>query len=102
MRALRPGVHFIKDNLMEVPPIFRAIQKASGTSDREMFEVYNMGHRMEALLQEVRRGEVVAISESSGIAAQVVGRTEKSARADGKNHVTIRRTGGAIEYGPRD
>lgn len=96
------GVHFVKDNLMEVPPIFRAIQKASGTSDREMFEVYNMGHRMEVYCKKSDAAKVVEISESFGIAAQVVGRTEKSSRADDKNHVTIMRAGGAIEYGPRD
>lgn len=96
------GVHFVKDNLLPVPPIFRAIQKASGTTDREMFEVYNMGHRMEVYCKKSDAKKVVEIAESFGIAAQVVGYTEKSARADGKNHASIKYGSKKIEYGPRD
>ena len=76
------GVHHIKDNFLPVPPIFKAIQKASGTTDEEMFRVYNMGHR----------------SESFGIPAQVIGRTEPSQRPDGQNHVTIQHAGQTLTY----
>ena len=96
------GVHFVKDNLMDVPPIFKAIQKASRTSDKEMFEVYNMGHRMEVYCKKSDAKKVVEISELFGIKAQVVGYTEKSARADKKNHVSISYNSKTIEYGPRD
>ena len=96
------GVHFVKDSLMPIPPVFAAIQKASKTSDREMFEVYNMGHRMEVYCKPSDAQKVIAVSRSFGIDAAVIGRTEKSLRKDGKNHVTIVHNGKAIEYGPRD
>lgn len=96
------GVHFVKDNLLPVPPIFKAIQKASKTSDREMFEVYNMGHRMEVYCKPADAAKVIAVAKGFGIDAAVVGRTEKSKRPDGKNHVTIIHDSKTIEYGPRD
>lgn len=96
------GVHFVKDNLMPVPPIFKAIQKASKTSDREMFEVYNMGHRMEVYCLPGDAPKVIKLAKSYGIDAAVIGRTEKSMRADGKNHVSISYNSETIEYGPRD
>ncbi|MBQ6534921.1 MAG: hypothetical protein IJI37_07090, partial [Opitutales bacterium] len=96
------GVHFVKDNLMPVPPIFSAIQKASKTTDKEMFEVYNMGHRMEVYCKKSDAEKVVKIAKSFGIDAQVVGHTEKSARPDGKNHVSIKYGSKTLEYGPRD
>lgn len=96
------GVHFIKDNLMPIPPIFKAIQKASKTTDKEMFEVYNMGHRMEVYCKPEDAKKVIAVAKSFGIDAAVVGRTEKSKRKDGKNHVTIVHEQKTIEYGPRD
>ena len=96
------SVHFVKDNLMPVPPIFKAIQKASGTSDKEMFEVYNMGHRMEVYCKKSDAAKVIEISKSYGIDAQVIGYTEKSARADKKNHVTVKYAGRTLEYDPRD
>ncbi len=96
------GVHFVKDNLLPVPPIFKAIQKASKTTDREMFEVYNMGHRMEVYCKPADAAKVIAVAKGFGIDAAVVGRTEKSKRPDGKNHVTIIHDSKTIEYGPRD
>ena len=87
---------------MFIPPVFAAIQKASKTSDREMFEVYNMGHRMEVYCKPSDAQKVIAVSRSFGIDAAVIGRTEKSLRKDGKNHVTIVHNGETIEYGPRD
>lgn len=96
------GVHFIKDNMLPVPPIFGAIQKASKTSDKEMFEVYNMGHRMEVYCKPEDAKKVLGVAKSFGIDAAIVGRTEKSARPDKKNHVTIIRDGITLEYGLRD
>lgn len=103
-KCLRFGksVHFVKDNLMPVPPIFNAIKKASSTSDKEMFEVYNMGHRMEVYCSKTDAKKVVEIANSFGIDAQVIGYTEKSKRDDKKNHVTIKYAGKTLEYGPRD
>ena len=92
------GVHIIKDNFLPVPPIFTAIQKASGTTDEEMFRVYNMGHRMEIYCDPEAAEGIIAKSEAFGIPAQIVGRTEASQRPDGSNHVTIQHEGKTLEY----
>ena len=92
------GVHHIKDNFLPVPPIFKAIQKASGTTDEEMFRVYNMGHRMEIFCDPEAANAIIAQSESFGIPAQIVGRTEASLREDGQNHATIHHEGKTLEY----
>lgn len=93
------GVHHIKDNLFTIPPLFAEIQKASGTTDEEMYQVYNMGHRLEAYCTPQLADEVIAISSSFGIEAQVVGRTEPSDRPNQENHVTIRKQGMELSYG---
>ena len=92
------GVHHIKDNFLPIPPIFKAIQKASGTSDEEMFRVYNMGHRMDIYCDPAAAETIIAQSKSFGIPAQVVGRTEATQREDGANHVTIHHEGKKLEY----
>ena len=96
------GVHFVKDNLFDPPAVFKAIQNASKTTLKEMYEVYNMGHRMEVYCAEKDVDKVIAIAKSFKIAAQKVGYTEKTQRADGKNHLTIKLGSKRIEYGPRD
>jgi len=73
------NLHIIKDNLFEVPPLFRIIQEQSGTSWAEMYKVFNMGHRMELYVPEEIATELISISESFGIEAKVVGRCEASA-----------------------
>lgn len=72
------NLHIIKDNLFEIPPLFRIIQEQSGTSMAEMYKVFNMGHRMELYVPEEISADLIAISESFGIAAKIVGRCEKS------------------------
>ncbi|NBB78017.1 MAG: phosphoribosylformylglycinamidine cyclo-ligase [Verrucomicrobia bacterium] len=94
------GVHHIKDNLLPIPPIFKAIQKASGTRDEEMFRVYNMGHRMEIYCNPAATEAIIAQSEAFGITAQVIGRTAKTEREDGQNHVTIQHRGNTLTYHP--
>ena len=99
-KCLRFGsnIHFIKDNFLPVPPIFKAIQKASGTASEEMFRVYNMGHRMEIFCDPSEAARIIEISESHGISAQIVGRTEASQDPDGKNHLTIQHAGETFNY----
>ena len=99
-KCLRFGtsVHIIKDNFLPIPPIFTAIQKASGTSDEEMFRVYNMGHRMEIYCEPKRAAQIIAKSKSFGISAQIVGRTEVTCKQNGKNHLTIEHNGTNLEY----
>jgi phosphoribosylformylglycinamidine cyclo-ligase len=69
-------VHVIKDNLFPIPPLFKMIQEESGTDWKEMYKVFNMGHRMEIYVSaEVAQG-IIEISESFGIEAQIIGRVE--------------------------
>ena len=69
-------VHVIKDNLFEVPPLFKLIQEESGTDWKEMYKVFNMGHRMELYVDESIAQDIINISEKFGVAAQIVGRVE--------------------------
>ena len=93
------NVHHIKDNLFPIPPLFSEIQKASGTTHEEMHQVYNMGHRLEVYCLPEYADQVIEISNSFQIDAQVVGRTESSSRPQGSNHVTIQRDGLELSYG---
>ena len=72
-------VHVIKDNLFPIPPLFDLIQKESGTSFKEMYQVFNMGHRLEVYANPAHADEIIRISQSFGIPAQIVGRVEASA-----------------------
>jgi phosphoribosylformylglycinamidine cyclo-ligase len=73
------NVHVIKDNLFNVPALFELIQKESGTSYSEMYKVFNMGHRLEIYANPAFADQIMSISESFGIPAQIVGRVEASA-----------------------
>lgn len=88
------NVHVIKDNLFETPPLFQLIQKESNTDWQEMYKVFNMGHRMEIYVPEAIAADIISISQSFGIDAQVVGRVEA---APGKQ-VTIRSAHGEFVY----
>ncbi|MCT4581861.1 MAG: AIR synthase-related protein [Flavobacteriales bacterium] len=72
------NVHVIKDNLFDVPPLFDLIQKESNTSWKEMYKVFNMGHRMEIYVPEEIAESIIKISESFNVAAKIVGRVESS------------------------
>jgi phosphoribosylformylglycinamidine cyclo-ligase len=72
-------VHVIKDNLFDTPPLFRMIQEQSKTDWKEMYKVFNMGHRMEIYTTEAAAEKIIAISESFGVEAKVVGRVERAA-----------------------
>lgn len=72
------NLHVIKDNLFAVPPLFKMIQEQSNTNWREMYQVFNCGHRMELYVpQEIAR-EIIAISKSFDVDAQIIGRVEAS------------------------
>ncbi len=88
-------LHIIKDDLFEIPPLFDLIQKSSGTDWREMYQVFNMGHRMELYCDESTAKEVIAISESFKVEGKIVGRVEKSA---GKKKLTIESEKGNFVY----
>ena len=78
LHFLNDGLHVIKDNLFSIPPLFKLIQEQSQTDWSEMYKVFNMGHRMEIYLPEQYANQVIKISESFNIDAQIVGRVEKS------------------------
>jgi phosphoribosylformylglycinamidine cyclo-ligase len=88
-------LHVIKDNLLPVPPLFRLIQSQSKTEWKEMYKVFNMGHRLEIYLKEKYADEVIELSRSFGVEAAVIGRVEGSE----KNRVTISSEFGRFEYG---
>lgn len=88
------NVHVIKDNLFPIPPLFKLIQEESGTDWKEMYKVFNMGHRMELYVPKEIAGEIIEISESFGVAAQIVGRVE----AAPSKKVTIHSDQGIFEY----
>jgi phosphoribosylformylglycinamidine cyclo-ligase len=87
-------LHIIKDNLFDCPPLFELIQKESGTEWKEMYEVFNMGHRMEIYLPESQAQRVIDIAESFKIEARIVGRVEASA----EKKLTIRSLQGVFQY----
>jgi phosphoribosylformylglycinamidine cyclo-ligase len=88
------NLHIIKDNMFPIPPLFQMIQEQSGTSLHEMYKVFNMGHRMELYVPEKITSEIIAISKSFGIAAQIIGRCEHS---DSKK-LTIKTAEGIFTY----
>ena len=87
-------LHVIKDNLFDCPPLFELIQKESGTGWKEMYEVFNMGHRMEIYLPESQALKVIDIAESFDIEAQIVGRVEAST----EKKLTIQSPEGIFQY----
>lgn len=72
------NVHVIKDNLFDVPPLFDLIRRESGTDPREMYKVFNMGHRMEIYCPASAADEVIARSRRFGVDAKVIGRVEEA------------------------
>ena len=87
-------LHVIKDNLFDVPPLFELIHECSGTDWKEMYKVFNMGHRMEIYLNERLANQVIQISKSFGVDAKVVGRVEKFS----EKKVTIKSKFGEFVY----
>jgi len=71
-------LHVVKNNLFEVPPLFRMIQEESGTDWQEMYKVFNMGHRMELYVPPAIADAIIQLAEQFGIAAQIVGYVEPS------------------------
>ena len=71
-------LHVIKDNFFAVPPLFKIIQNESGTSGKEMYKVFNMGHRLEFYADKSIANEIISISKEFNVAAQIIGRVESS------------------------
>ncbi|HUQ66750.1 MAG TPA: AIR synthase related protein [Flavitalea sp.] len=82
MKYLPGNFRVIKDDLFEPPVIFNLLQKASGSDNREMYQVFNMGHRLEIFTTEKCAAELIKIASGFGIGAKVVGRIEKSEKRE--------------------
>ncbi|MBS0026882.1 AIR synthase related protein [Chitinophaga sp. 22321] len=87
-------LHVIKDNLFPVPPLFSLIQEQSGTPWKEMYQVFNMGHRMELYVPEEIAADIISISKSFNIDAQIIGRVE----AAEEKKVTVKAPAGTFVY----
>ena len=88
------NVHIIKNNLFPIPPLFKLIQEQSGTAFQEMYQVFNMGHRMEIYVDETIAQSIIEIAKSFNVAAQIIGRVEAS---DAKQ-LTIESEFGTFKY----
>lgn len=88
------GVHVIKNDFFEIPPLFKMIQEESGTDWKEMYKVFNMGHRMEFYLPEQYAQGIIDISKSFGVDAKIIGRVESAA----SNKLTLESPYGKFEY----
>lgn len=88
------NLHIIKDNMMAVPPLFSLIQEESGTDWKEMYKVFNMGHRMEFYVPSEIADDIIRISKEFNVDAQIIGRVEESI----KKQVTIRSAYGEFNY----
>ena len=87
-------LHIVKDNMFALPPLFRMIQESSGTDWKEMYKVFNMGHRLEIYTNENAANEMIQIAKEFNIDAQIVGLVE----ASDKKQLTIKSEFGTFEY----
>lgn len=88
------GLHVIKDNLFEIPPLFNLIQEASDTDWKEMYKVFNMGHRLEIYLPASFAKQVIDLSKAFGVDAKIIGRVEGAS----KKQVTVKSSIGEFVY----
>ncbi len=88
------NLHIVKDNLFEVPPLFNLIQEQSGTDWKEMYQVFNCGHRLEFYVNEAIALDLIQIADSFGVRGRIIGRVEESAN----KRLTISSAKGVFEY----
>jgi phosphoribosylformylglycinamidine cyclo-ligase len=91
-------VHIIKDNLFEIPPLFNLIQNESKTDWKEMYKVFNMGHRFEFYCNEDSAQTIIDIAKEFNIEAKIVGRVNPSTSSGGKKKLTIKSSQGEFTY----
>jgi len=94
LHFINDGLHIIKDNLFDVPPLFKTIQQQSHTDPKEMYKVFNMGHRMEIYVAEKHAIDIISIAKFFNVDAKIIGRVEKGS---GKT-VSIKSELGLFEY----
>ena len=88
-------LHIVKDQLFPIPPLFQLIQKESKTDWKEMYQVFNMGHRMELYVSPKIASQIIDISNSFNVAAQIIGRVEKKSE---KKSLVIKSEVGEFSY----
>jgi phosphoribosylformylglycinamidine cyclo-ligase len=88
------NVHIVKNNLFPIPPLFKLIQSESGTEWKEMYKVFNMGHRMEIYIDEKHANDIIAISKSYNVDAKIIGYVESSSSTS----LTIENQGQKFSY----
>jgi phosphoribosylformylglycinamidine cyclo-ligase len=88
------NLHVVKDNLFDIPPLFKIIHESSGTDIEEMYKVFNMGHRMEVYVDQDHAKEIIDIATSFHVDAQIVGRVQASE----KKQVTLKTGQGEFVY----
>lgn len=96
MHFINEPLHIIKDNLFQTPVLFKIIQQQSNTPWNEMYKVFNMGHRLEIYTDEKTAFELIKISNSFNVSAQIIGRVERSLNNTKK--LTIKTENGIFEY----
>jgi phosphoribosylformylglycinamidine cyclo-ligase len=94
LHFINDDIHVIKNNLFPIPPLFKLIQEQSGTDWKEMYKVFNMGHRMEIYVPAAIAEDIIAISKSFNIDAQIIGRVETGTQ----KQVTINSEFGEFVY----
>ena len=95
-RNFGKNITYVKDNLFDIPPVFKAIQAAGNTPMQEMFQIFNMGHRMEVYCAKEKAEKIINISKQFGIDAKIIGRTEESRET--ANKVIIKHGGETFVY----
>ena len=88
------NLHIIKDNLFEIPPLFQLIQKESNTNWKEMYKVFNMGHRLELYVSPLFADDIINISRQFDLDAKIIGRVEKNS----SKKLTLKTQNGTFEY----
>ena len=86
--------HIIKDNMFPIPPLFEMIQTESKTDWREMYKVFNMGHRLELYVAPEHASQIIDVANSFNIEAQIIGRVEESST----KKLTLTTSNGTFEY----
>ncbi|AYD48642.1 AIR synthase-related protein [Arachidicoccus soli] len=94
MKYLPKNLKIVKDNLFDIPPIFKLIQKNSGADEKEMYQVFNMGHRLEIFTNENAAQKMITTANSLGIEAKIVGYTE----ASDKKELHLKTAAGWVSY----
>ncbi|WP_342027982.1 AIR synthase-related protein [Acinetobacter boissieri] len=90
------NIHYIKNNLFEKPAVFQAIQESAHISDRDMWKIFNCGHRMEIYCDKKIADDIVAISKTFNVDAKIIGETKAS--VTGKNELTVEQYGVSKQY----